>query len=545
MKKFIKIFFAICLILLVVSSCKKSFLQEKIYSNYAPETLTDSLGFEASITGLSNLLSTWFTLDSHQGFIDAWQVGTDVAFATAAEGAEVPFYNYSTLDPTNFVGSFTWTWAYQMINNANNIITNVEKPDIVMGQANKNSIDAEAKFYRAYAYNILATLFGKVPIITQPLAAPKTDFVRSSLDSVNNLIVNDLIFSAANLPDIDNVKSNSKGKMYERPNNAMAQQLLAIVYLRIGKPDLAEAQCNAIINSGKFKLITQRYGVKAGKPGDPYSDMFVYGNQRRNQGNTEAIWILEQENPNTVVGGITQNAQQRRNWGAAYYSVPGMKICDSLGGRGISRMRLSNWVLYGLYADGDMRNSEYNLRRHFYYNDPAPAYASKYGHPVPFDGSIDTIRFIAPHITKWYQFDPNDEFGYAMIKDFVLMRLGETYLLLAESQLKQGKLDEAASSVNVLRQRAFPDYPLHGQVHASDMTMNFILDERVRELIGEENRRMVLMRTNTLVDRAIKLNSNSVQNPLNGLTDKNLLLPIPQSEIDLNKDAKLDQNPGY
>jgi starch-binding outer membrane protein, SusD/RagB family len=118
-------------------------------------------------------------------------------------------------------------------------------------------------------------------------------------------------------------------------------------------------------------------------------------------------------------------------------------------------------------------------------------------------------------------------------------------LLLAESQLKQGKLDEAASSVNVLRQRAFPDYPLHGQVHASDMTMNFILDERVRELIGEENRRMVLMRTNTLVDRAIKLNSNSVQNPLNGLTDKNLLLPIPQSEIDLNKDAKLDQNPGY
>ncbi len=104
-----------------------------------------------------------------------------------------------------------------------------------------------------------------------------------------------------------------------------------------------------------------------------------------------------------------------------------------------------------------MRNSEYNLRRHFYYNDPAPAYASKYGHLVPFDGSIDTIRFITPHITKWYQFDPNDLFGYAMIKDFVLMRLGGTYLLLAESQFKQGKLDEAAASINVLRQSAYPD----------------------------------------------------------------------------------------
>ncbi len=75
--------------------------------------------------------------------------------------------------------------------------------------------------------------------------------------------------------------------------------------------------------------------------------------------------------------------------------------------------------------------------------------------------------------------------------------------------------------------------------------MDFILDERVRELIGEENRRMTLMRTGTLVERATRLNSNSINNPLNGLTDKNLLLPVPQSEIDLNKDAKLDQNPGY
>ena len=525
--------------LLALASCKKSFLDEKVYSSYSPSTLTDSLGFEASVAGLSNLVSTIFTHSNYQGFIDAWQVGTDVCYATAPEGSEVPFYNYSTLTPTNVVGSITWTWSYQLINNANIIIANVESGSTGMSQANKNYLDGEARFYRAYAYNTLATLFGKVPVVTQPLSAPKTDFTRASLDTVNALIIGDLVYAAANLPDIDNVKSNSGGKMTQRPNKAMAQQLLAEVYLRAGKPDLAEVQCQAIISSGKFSLIKARYGVKASVAGDYYSDMFWFGNQRRKQGNTEAIWVLEQENPSTVTGGITNSAQQRRNWGAAYYSIAGMLPADSLGGRGISRMRLSDWVLYRLFDAGDMRNSKYNIRRQFYYNDPSSTYASKYGLPVPYAGS-DTVRFLTPHITKWFQFDPNDVFGFAMIKDFILMRLGETYLLLAEAQLKQNKLTEAATTLTTLRARSNAPAVTAGQV-----TMDFILDERVRELIGEENRRMTLMRTGTLVTRAIALNSNSVMNPLNGLTTKNLLLPIPQSEIDLNKDAKLDQNTGY
>ena len=539
MKKIIYIPVAACFALLVLSSCNKSFLDEKVYSNYSPSTLTDSLGFEAAIAGLSNQVSLIFTHSNYQGLIDAWQVGTDVCFATAPEGSEVPFYNYGSLTPTNVVGSTTWTWAYQLINNANIVISNVEAPGLVMSQANKNYLDAEARFYRAYGYNTLATLFGKVPVITQPLSKPKTDFTRAPLDTVNNLIVSDLLYSASNLPDIDNVKSNSNGKMTQRPNKAMAQQLLAEAYLRTGKPDLAEAQAQAIISSGKFSLIKARYGIKASQPGDYYSDMFWYGNQRRKQGNTEAIWVLEEENPSTVTGGITNSAQQRRNWGAAYYSKAGMAICDSLGGRGISRMRLSNWVLYGLYDATDMRNSKYNIRRTFYYNDPSSTYASIYGTQVPFVGS-DTVRFITPHITKWYQFDPNDLFGFAMIKDFILMRLGETYLLLAEAQLKQNKLTEAAATLTTLRARSNASAVTAGQV-----TMDFILDERTRELIGEENRRMTLMRTGTLVTRAIALNSNTVMNPLNGLTSTHLLLPIPQSEIDLNKDAKLDQNPGY
>jgi len=538
MKKNIILLISICAGLQLFSSCKKSFLNEEVYSSYAPETLADSLGLEASVVGLHNHLSTFFSYSGPQGWPSVWHAGTDIAFVppTQKQGIEIPYYDYNQLISTDGAASFTWNWAYQMINNANIIIKNADNPNLTsLTETGKKAFSSEARFLRAYAYNILATCFGKVPLTVEPLAAPKTDFVRASLDSVNNQIVQDLTFAAANLPDIDNVKSGSKGKMYARANKAMAQQLLAEVYLRMGKPDLAEQQCNEIINSGKFSLITARYGIKASQPGDPFSDMFWFGNQRRGQGNKEAIWVMEFENPSSVPGGITNAPQQRRNWGAAYYQISGMTICDSLGGRGIARLRLTDWVVYGLYETNDMRNSHYNLRRKFYYNTPGNA---KYGQEVPYAGA-DTVFKIAPHTTKWYQFDPNDVFGFAMVKDFILMRLGETYLLRAEAQFKQGKLDDAAASLNVVRARANAT-----PVTSTEVTLDYILDERARELLAEENRRMTLMRTGTLVTRTLARNTQTI-NPVLGLSAKHLLMPIPKSEIDLNKDAVLEQNPNY
>lgn len=532
-----KLIIFVLITLTAVSACKKSFLKEDVYSSYSPETLTDSLGLEASIAGLQNQLSLFYTWSDQQGWLSVWQAGTDITYVppTQRQGIEVPYYDYTQLTSTDGAALFTWRWAYQTINNANVIISNVEGAATAgMSQANRDYINGEARFFRAYAYNILVTCFGRVPLITAPLKEPKTDFVRASLDDVNGQILSDLVFGANRLPDIESVKTNSKGRMYARPNKYMAMQLLAEVYLRINQPAQAEIWANAIINSGRFKLIATRYGTRATQPGDYYSDMFWYGNQRRSQGNTEAIWVFEMENPSVVVGGITGSPQQRRQWGAAYYQIAGMKITDSLGGRGICRLRLNNWVAYQLYEANDIRNSQWNIRRKYWYNTPG---AANYGQPVvPGNDPLDTLIRLCPHTTKWYQYDPNDEFGFAMIKDIILMRLGETYLLLAEAQVRQNRRPDAAATLNILRGRAGAS-----TVTAAQMTMDFILDERVRELIGEENRRMTLMRTGTLVDRATRLNGAYV----NGIAAKNLLLPIPRSEIDLNKDAVLEQNPGY
>jgi hypothetical protein len=543
-------------------SCKKSFLNEKLYSAYAPETLSDSLGLEASLSAMYYDFSLWYTYTDHQGWLCVWQAGTDIAYPAQPEGQEIPYSNYSQLISTDGAAQHAWAWAYTLISDANTIIQTVhsDASKKALSLNGRNQDEAEARFFRGYAYEKLTTFFGAVPLITTPVSGPKTDFTRPPIDSVNNQIISDLSFAAQYLPDVNDVKSNSAGKMYERVNKAAAQQELATAYLRVGDPADALKQTQAIIASNDFSLIDKRYGVDTKLPGDYYHDMFIYGNQRRGQGNTEAIWVLEQENPNTVNGGISGSSQLRRVWGAAYYQMPGMIICDSLGGRGIGRMRLNNWVDYDLYQKGDIRNSQYNIKRDYYYNDPSYA---KYGQRIqPGDGGSvknDTLFKICPETTKWFCFDPSDLFGYAAIKDIIVMRLGETYLLQAEAQVDLKDFNGAAASINVLRQRAFANYPAEGMVSASDIQnsghggLDFILDERARELVGEENRRETLMRTGTLYERVMghiapseEASAGVLTYAIQGLTqDKAKYMPIPQSEIDLNKDAVLAQNPGY
>ena len=529
------------------SACKKSFLDENLQSSYAPQnTLADSLGFEANMAGILNKVRSLYTSDNDQGLLGAMYNGTDMVINGQTTSAMFPYVNNETMNSTDFSANYFWTSAYQSLTNINLVIAASQDPKVTGTSAsNKAYVGAEAKFYRAYMYNFLATLWGPVPLVLEPIQGVKVDFTRASLDSVNAQIVKDLTDAIGILPTASGVRKEG------RPSSGMCQQLLAEVYLRMGKPDLAEAQCNNVINSGAYSLINSRYGVKATAPGDYYSDMFLVGNQRRSQGNKEAIWIIE-EDVNTPGGATTTGVnpsedQHRRMWVPYYAGITNMVICDSLGGRGIGRFRLSNWMLYGAYDQYDMRNSPYSIRRILRFNDPTKP---KYGQLLTIaDG--DTVWHIAPYTTKWNNFNPADVNGYSTFKDQPMMRLGETYLLLAEAQFKQNNLTGAAASINVLRQRAYPDYPAHGQVQPSDITLDFILDERARELVAEENRRMTLVRTGTLVERVTnylnKYNTAAGQ-PVTGLTQiaaRKGLLPIPQTAIDLNKGAVLEQNAGY
>lgn len=76
-------------------------------------------------------------------------------------------------------------------------------------------------------------------------------------------------------------------------------------------------------------------------------------------------------------------------------------------------------------------------------------------------------------------------------------------------------------------------------------TLDFILDERAREMFAEENRRLTLMRTGTLIERAKINTDSSIKGTISGLNPRINLLPIPLSEIQRNKDVKWENNPGY
>jgi len=530
-----------------LGSCKKNFLDENLQSNYAPQnTLSDSLGFEANMAGIQNKIRAQYTSDDDQGLLGAMYLGTDMVINGQTTSAMFPYVNNETMNSSDFSANYYWRWAYQTLNNVNLLIAASQDPGVTKTSAfNKAYVGGEAKFYRAWINNFLVTLWGPVPLVTAPIQTVKIDFTRASVDSVNAQIVKDLTDAIVVLPTATGVRKEG------RPSIGMCQQLLAEVYLRMNKPDLAETQCRSVINSGVYSLINSRYGVKASAPGDYYSDMFLVGNQRRSQGNKEAIWIIE-EDVNTPGGATTTGVnpsedQHRRMWVPYYAGIANMVICDSLGGRGIGRFRLSNWMLYGAYDQYDMRNSAYSIRRVLRYNDPTK---SNYGQQLTYLNG-DTVWHIAPYPTKWNNFNPADVNGYSTFKDQPMMRLGETYLLLAEAQFRQNNLTGAAASINVLRQRAYPDYPTHGQVAASDITLDFILDERARELVAEENRRMTLVRTGTIVQRVQnylnKYNTDPGQmvTGLSNMTTRKGLLPIPQTAIDLNKGAVLNQNTGY
>jgi|WetSurMetagenome_2_1015567.scaffolds.fasta_scaffold03450_4 starch-binding outer membrane protein, SusD/RagB family len=542
MKKiYITIVLAGLLLMSVVTSCGSGYLDETPLSNYTASTLTDAKGMNALCLGMYYDFSLIYSYSGNQGYCCMWQVGTDVCDPGQYQGIEVPCYQYASLTADASAPQVYWEQLYNIINAANVIINNVDAGISTATTAENTEYRAEACFMRAWCYDQLAVFYGGVPLSLKPVTSPKTDYTRAPLDSVNSHIISDLTYAASNLPEPDAVAEGSRANKYS------ADQLLAEVYIRTGAYQKAVDACNTIISSGKFSLCTAlRSGLSYS---DYYHDMFVQGYMRRSQGNNESIWNYQSENNNSVVGGQSGSFQQRRCWVAAYYqySSKGLALCDSLGGRGLARMRLSSRML-NLYQQGDIRNSQANIHRNFYVK------GVKF---VGTDPTNDSIYKIVPYCTKWNCFDSNDTFGYSAVHDVPLMRLGETYLLLAEAYMDLSQPDKAAAAINVLRTRAFGS-STKGQVTASQINLDFILDERARELIGEENRRYTLMRTGQLQKRA-KMNRDFIADGTTLLSNATLqsiyaisgtdkiqeLWPIPQTEINLNKDATLTQNTGY
>lgn len=159
---------------------------------------------------------------------------------------------------------------------------------------------------------------------------------------------------------------------------------------------------------------------------------------------------------------------------------------------------------------------------------------------------------VYPAIKK--QMDPSrgTNFNDPSTRPVVLTRFAEVYLVGAEANLQLGNKAKAAELLNVLRQRAAYrktntaaknlEAATAMLIKADDVTIDFILDERSRELFGEWMRYHDLVRTKSLVRRVQLWNSEASTY----VKDFHALRPIPQSEIDRTVEGPaFTQNPGY
>ena len=157
-----------------------------------------------------------------------------------------------------------------------------------------------------------------------------------------------------------------------------------------------------------------------------------------------------------------------------------------------------------------------------------------------------------PAIKKFMDPSRGSNFNDPSTRPVVITRFSEVYLVGAEASLMAGDKVKATELLNVVRQRAaYRKTNTAAQnaaaatamiIQASDVTVDFILDERSRELFGEWMRYHDLVRTKSLVRRVKAWNTEAAPY----VKDFHILRPIPQTQIDRTVEGpKFPQNTGY
>ena len=430
-----------------------------------------------------------------------------------------------------------WEHFYQGINYANTVVTRSEEiPGL--DQNFKNTKVAEARFLRAHYYFVLVQHFGAVHLSLEETRAVELEAYRTPEPELYQAIIDDLNFGIEHLP-----LQQSPG----RPTHDAAVNHLAKVYLTQGNWEKAAELAIQVIDGGRHRLL------------DNYADVFDPFNQHHE----EVIWSV-QWGDNSEVNNPGNELQ--RYFGPRQWLIDGL-VGDDMYHVGIARFWPTDFVLTELFGN-DYREEGLHIRNDtrysvtfieaWLYNDEPNIPADKSmgdtaawftNDPIMQEIPDDQVASLPYRLIRIK--DRNDVFSPTIQKhrypylrnngrDYIYMRLGETYLIAAEALMMQGKLTEAAFYFNEVRKRAaFPgvEIPL---IQPNELNIDVILDERARELAGELHRWTDLKRTGKLLERVRKYNPYGGPN----IREHHVLRPIPQSQIDRTRN-EFPQNPGY
>jgi hypothetical protein len=583
---------------ILVTSCSEDFLDAEPQSFYTPDNALNTA------EGLNSVLSSALYNIRTEFYGDGAPMITENIFSEVSiEGTTdkagpaqdlnlqiLPDANLNS-NNTNRIGWF-WETFYENIKFANTVINRLDNAEF-SSDAERNDVLGRAMFHRAYAYYRLIHQFGDVPLVLEEVTTPRLDFVSTHRDVILKFIQSELNEAASMVNEVSNGGEVNRG---------VVLHLLTKVNLAAGDFGAAIQSATQLIDGSRYALMTNRFGSTAS---DATKDVTWDLHQAENKSlpsNTEVILAgvdrLEYRDigaANDFGDGTSVMRQATPLWWRfintpdgqnGMSDTPNIEI-DQVNeiGRGIGRNRGTRYSTKDVWknANNDERHKLGNWldMEDLVYNAPSlqasgnPYYGKNLELYLP-DGTplcSDTIR-------NWYGFpryklfvpDPTAVKPAGGHGDWYIYRLAETYLLRAEAHFWNNDNASAAADINAVRLRANAD-----PITAADVNIDYILDERARELYYEENRKTELTRIAYIFAKTGRTAYNGKSYNLDNFSQENfwydrimdvtdfynipglktvfgvsftmspyhVLWPVPASAINANTQGRINQNVGY
>jgi hypothetical protein len=575
------------------SGCSK-FLEEKVISKVSYQLYETPEGVEGALTAAYNNLRLAVNGERALTFSDA---GTDL-FTVGSDGDRS--FNQYLATLSSLSGDVTDYWDYHYFGISQCNVTLNYLPKVVMDENRKKVVEAEAKFLRSFYYFELIQHFGNVPLVLTAIDKVKTDFKRAPVKDIYAIIIADMVTAVGQLP----VTAPEQGratkaaaahllsKIYLARGSAVSAEQKAIRGSKATDIDSVIFYAGQVVRQeiGKYTLVpdyTQLFDIaNQVNPEVVFAVQFTTNTLNNGGGNNQHLYHVPQYDAvNTkILTRTTEYGRPYRRVRPTPYVYNGLfgatRKYDSRFAKSFVWAYIANvaatgitttagnkidvkvgdtaiWFTPTLYATQAEQDAATQENKRFSYFFPLNFY-------LPFSRNN-----IFPGLKKWLdktRITANDANGS---KDWMVFRYAETLLLLAEAYGRKGEYENAAKYINEVRTRAaykdgemkttqywtfeggsYADRTastiLQMQVTAAQISNNFIdfiLEERGREMLGELNRWEDLDRCEKLVER-VKLYNPDAQN----IRDFHVLRPIPQTHIDRlipKGPIEEEQNIGY